>query len=332
MSEFRQDPTNGRWAIIAPERAERPLEPNGSAGTAGVRAAFDPDCPFCPGNEAMLPPIAEQSACDAPPGWRNRVVPNKYPILSLGGGQPADPLARGYGRHEVIIETPRHDADLPDLAPGDMHSLVEMWHRRFTAALELPGIRSVQLFRNHGKGAGASQGHAHSQIVALPLVPPGVASALAWAREHYGERRECVTCAELARELDASVRVVEVTDRFALLVPYASSTPFEQWIVPRRHRPCFSQSDAEERAALATLLQRAAQRLASAAGRPAYNIIVEPGALPAQGEPAVHWTMRIVPDLTTPGGFEMISGIAVNPLIPEECAERLRDAAQPDMR
>jgi len=325
MSEFRQDRTNGRWAIIAPERGKRPHEPKTGA-VGSPRRPFDPACPFCPGNEAMLTAIADETPCDAPPGWRNRVVPNKYPILSDGGEPPPDPLSTGYGHHEVIIETPRHDADLPDLSPDDMQALVETWHRRFTAALEFPGIRSVQLFRNHGKGAGASQRHSHSQIVAQPFVSPYLASALTWASQHFERERECATCAELARELDAGTRVVEVTDDFALLVPYAAGCPFEQWIVPRRHRPCLSRSETRERIALAPLLQRAMRRLAAAADGPACNVVVEPGVLPAGSEEAVHWTMRIVPDLTTPGGFEIITGVPINPLNPENCAEQLREA------
>jgi UDPglucose--hexose-1-phosphate uridylyltransferase len=325
MSEFRQDRTNGRWAIIAPERGKRPHEPK-SGAAASLRAPFDPDCPFCPGNEAMLTPVVDETQCDAPPGWRNRVVPNKYPILSDDGEPPPDPLSAGYGHHQVIIETPRHDADLPDLAPEDMQALVETWHRRFTAALALPGIRSVQLFRNRGKGAGASQGHSHSQIVAQPLMPPRLATALTWATEHFERQGECATCAELARETDDGTRVVEITDHFALLVPYAAGSPFEQWIVPRRHRPCFSQCDTRERAALAPLLQRAMRRLAAAAGGPACNVVLEPGILPAGSERELHWTMRIVPDLTTPGGFEKITGVSINPLSPEDCSTKLRNA------
>ncbi|MCB2074587.1 MAG: hypothetical protein H6917_17800 [Novosphingobium sp.] len=324
MSEFRQDATNGRWAIIAPDRGKRPHA--GKAAGKRERVDVDPACPFCPGNEGMLPPIIEETPSADAVGWLTRVVPNKYPILSDADGPPTDPLASGYGHHEVIVETPQHDADLPDLPEQDMAALVETWHRRYCAALALPGIRSVQLFRNHGRGAGASQGHSHSQLVALPLVPPRVASALAWASGRHEDQQACATCAELDREVEAGTRLVELTQCFALLAPFAAGSPFEQWIVPRCHRPCFSQADAQERAALAPLLQSALRRLASAAGAPACNVVFEPGAVPDNTERAAHWSIRIVPDLTTPGGFELISGISVNPLRPEDCARQLREA------
>lgn len=149
MSEFRQDATNGRWAIIAPDRGKRPHA--GKAAGKRERVDVDPACPFCPGNEGMLPPIIEETPSADAVGWLTRVVPNKYPILSDADGPPTDPLASGYGHHEVIVETPQHDADLPDLPEQDMAALVETWHRRYCAALALPGIRSVQLFRNHGR-------------------------------------------------------------------------------------------------------------------------------------------------------------------------------------
>ena len=325
MSEFRQDPTNGRWVIVAPERGARPREAEGHAAPDHRHHAFDPACPFCPGNEAMLPPIIEEVPSGEAPGWSVRVIPNKYPILAMHDAGPSDPPSAGYGHHEVIIETPRHDAGLPELSPEEMQAVIETWHRRFCAALARPGIRTALLFGNHGNRAGASLGHLHSQLVALAFIPPRLKASLAVARDWHEEHGSCAACEELRRELEADKRVVELTDAFAVLVPRAAGSTLEQWIVPLEHQPSFAVANRANLAALGGVVQRAVRRLKSAAGDPSYNLLVEPGSTDPEDAAAAHWTLRIVPNLSVPGGFELLSGISVNPSSPEDDAKRLHE-------
>ncbi len=84
MPELRKDPIVGRWVIIATERAKRPNEIRSEPQHA--TAAF---CPFCEGNEDKTPPeiIAYRDRNTRPnsPGWRVRVVPNKFPALQIEG-------------------------------------------------------------------------------------------------------------------------------------------------------------------------------------------------------------------------------------------------------
>ena len=40
--------------------------------------------------------------------------------------------------------------------------------------------------------------------------------------------------------------------------------------------------------------------------------------------PALHWHLRILPQVTVPAGFELGSGLAINPSLPEEDAAVLR--------
>jgi len=288
---------------------------------------YDPSCPFCPGNEARLPPVIAERTGSTTSGWQTRVVPNRFPIVGPSETVPIDVLTNGYGLHEVIIETPRHNADLTDLSFPAVQAVVETWFGRFCSALAVPGVETILVFRNHGPAAGASLRHPHSQLVALPIVPPKLATALAWARSHRDHAGECVTCCEQALELEAGERVVEVTKEFSVLVPFAATSPFEQWIVPRRHMPSFKNVTAKERAALAGAIQRALLRFKAVAGDAAYNLAIEPGSPDPADKVAAHWAVRIVPDVTIPGGFEMLSGIKVNPSSPEEDAQLLRDCS-----
>jgi len=331
VSTFRQDAISGQWVIIAPERGHRPLD---------RRGAINPDppshsaagCPFCPGNESMLPTIIEETAAREPPGWLTRVVPNKYPALSAdipppeaeagGSGKP------GYGIHEVIIETARHDGDLTTLAAPELDAVMRTYRHRFTVLAQRPGIKAALVFRNHGRRAGASLDHPHAQAIALGLVPPLFATIAHRAQAHYEHCGQCLMCACLEHELDQTRRIVEASERFVVLVPYAAARPFELWIVPRRHQASFAEAGDKELSELGQVLQRSLHCLEAAAGAPPYNFAIESLAADHSGAAFLHWRLRIGPETTRPGGFELGSGMSINPSSPEYDAEVLRTAIE----
>lgn len=334
MSELRQDRTSGAWAIVAPERRRRPGD---WARKRDARAVplkrFDPDCPFCPGNERELPGIIEAVPAKGAPGWAVRVVPNKYPAMGAQAAiAPAkdDPHVKiaGHGFHEVIIESPFHDQTLASFAHGELEAIVAVYHRRYVELCGRKGIKSVVLFRNFGHSAGASLRHPHAQILALNVVPPRLEAMAQFAHAQYDRLGQCVTCAELALEKNEKTRMVETNDDFVLLVPFAAQSPFELWIVPKRHQASFAQMNAGEQSSLASALSHAHRRLGALLGDPDCNLVVESlgAGDEAKAAAANHWRLRIVPDLVTPGGFELGTGLPINPSLPEEDAATLRAA------
>ena len=169
MSELRQDRTSGGWVIIAPHRGKRP-QAAAPARPSGPPPAFDPQCPFCPGHEGELPGILAETKTPGAPGWTVRVVPNKYPAVQAQAETPqaAEHVAQaGFGVHEVIIESPRHDAQLDTLSPEERLAVVTAYRDRCQVLFAAPHIETVILFRNHGPSAGASLLHPHAQAIAL---------------------------------------------------------------------------------------------------------------------------------------------------------------------
>jgi UDPglucose--hexose-1-phosphate uridylyltransferase len=118
LPELRKDPITGRWVIIATDRAKRPTD--FAREQVKMKGGF---CPFCYGNEGKTPPeiLAYRPSPNGNPeiqrdmpGWRVRVVPNKFPALGIEGGlnRQAEGMfdkMNGIGAHEVIIETPEHN-------------------------------------------------------------------------------------------------------------------------------------------------------------------------------------------------------------------------------
>jgi len=328
MSEIRQDPTTGAFVIIAPGRSRRPGAPHSASSAGQLVSHYDEHCPFCPGNETQLLGIVAETPAKNSSGWSTRTVPNKFPALTSDAvapqtNDPTHETIAGKGFHEVIIENPFHDADLPTMEIPQISDVVATYHQRFCELSKRPGIEAVVLFRNHGTRSGASLVHPHAQVVALPLVPPRLQAMSGWAARQGAQTGQCPTCAELARERQAAVRVVEESADFVALVPFAAEMPCEVWLVPKRHHASFAETRADELADLAALLGRSLQRLKAAHGDPPYSFAIE-SAGPGADAKHFHWRLRIAPDLVNWGGFERGSGMPINPSGPEADAALLR--------
>lgn len=313
--------------IVAPERAHRPHAFERDPPPARRRP-----CPFCPGNEAETPPelfsLREHGAPDQP-GWRVRIVPNKFPAVlpdaaPAAGREGFYGRRSGFGAHEVIIEDADHGATLGDLPVERLAELLEVIRRRFLERAADPRFRYVCFFKNHGRAAGATVEHTHSQLVALPLVPPLVAAELAGARRRYRREGRCVFC-ELAEREPAGPRLVLEVPGAVSLAPYAARAPYETWLVPRPHQSHFE--TARDFEPVAAALRATLRKLDRVLHRPAYNLVLHTAPLQAPALAHYHWHLELIPRLTKLAGFEWGAGLYMNPVPPEEAARRLRDAA-----
>jgi UDPglucose--hexose-1-phosphate uridylyltransferase len=276
----------------------------------------------------MLPRVIEEVSADEAPGWRVRVVPNKFPAVRPEP-QPADEshaALPGYGFHEVIIESPRHDQGLASLGASAVGAVVRTYRRRFSALAAEPAIKSVILFRNRGPSGGASLDHPHSQIIALSHVPARIACIAAWTRQRHAADGTCAVCRELNAEEADGRRVVEANRWFVVLVPFAAAGPCELRILPRRHQNSFAEIADGEIAEFGAVLQRSLARLDTALDNPSYRLAIESPAASRGEAPHFHWWVRLAPRVVTPGGFELGSGLPINPASPEDDAAMLRAA------
>jgi len=328
-NQMRQNRLTGQWVIYAPQRSSRPSQHETDAPT-GDHPRVVEDCPFCPGNEDALPEII-LSVGDGTQ-WQTRVVPNKYPMLTPDQSQTRqqDGLyvsMAGYGHHEVIIEHPRHDLDLADFSDQAMHAVIETYHQRYRALMELNETMMVIIFRNHGERAGTSLKHPHSQLVVTGVVPRHVRWREDIAERYYDTWGRSLMGDILAHECDVGDRLVDINAAFVACVPYAAEVPYEMWIIPRRQQADFGAIGADEKYGLAVMLQGCLKRLRRVIDTPDYNYIIHTAARYKAGEPHLHWYLQIRPRSVTSAGFEIGSGMLVNPSLPEEDAQRLREVA-----
>jgi len=185
-------------------------------------------------------------------------------------------------------------------------------------------VASVIVFRNRGKIAGASLPHPHSQVIALETIAPLVQARQAAMLSYYQKEKRCVLCDIVTYERDNGSRVVSENDGFMTTVPFAANAPCEMWLLPKYHRAHFGDLPDNEVELLAIALRDALTRLGGVLDDPPYDYVIDTAAKGASEAAALHWRLRIMPRVTVAAGFELASGLPINPSLPEEDATMLR--------
>ena len=334
MSEFRRDPITGRWNIVNTDEPSGP----GDFAVESAQPATGGACPFCVGNEQFTPSeiLAVRPAGAKPngPGWQLRVVPNKFPALRVEGdldrrGLGLYDLCNGIGAHEVIIETPDHHKQMADLSVDELAQVLGAFKAR---SLDLRGDRRLKyllIFKNFGLIAGASLEHAHSQLIALPIVPKRVSEALKGAQRYFEFRGRCPFCDMIQQELAEDERLICENKSFLVFCPFVSSFPFEIWIMPKTHSSDFAAITTEMSRDLARIMKEVLTRVRLVLNNPSYNFVINTAPIEPREREEYHWHIELIPKLTTVAGFEWGTGFYINPTPPELAAHALQDVALP---
>ena len=232
------------------------------------------------------------------------------------------------GHHEVIIESRTHEDDLSLAGGAQVRAVVEAYRARYRALATVPG-GVVVIFRNHGARAGTSQSHPHSQIIATPVVPIEIRHRYDVAIRHYDDNGTSLYSDALSAELDDGRRIVYAGERLVAFQPFASTVPHETWITPRAGAASFGLADDATLDEFAITLRAVLAGLRSVLADPAYNLVVYSAPIGDEDQAYFVWHCRIVPRLSTTAGFELGTGMRINPSTPEQTASVLRQVVAP---
>jgi len=334
---LRQNVVTGRWALVAPGREGRPVDGGPSEPRPSIPDRH-PDCPFCPGNEEQLWGILAETPGAGGEPWGTRVVPNRFPAITTMDSERAPlsllptaldlPVIAGVGRpavgrHEVIVESPRHDRDLSGMSTAEIEGLIHVYRERFRVHRSEHG-GAIVLFRNRGRPAGASLHHPHTQLVAMETVPPRFRTRARRAADWYARHGSCLMCDLPGAEPGWEERVIHDEGDLLAFVPWAPEASLEVWILPRRHVPEFGDISAEEVSELGRTLRRVLTALSREDPDHSYNMIIHSASADSEEGHANHWFARIVPRSSRIAGFELATGVHIVPTLPESDASRLR--------
>lgn len=331
VSAFRKDIVSGGWILAAAGRRLRP----GSEKYNGAKRKVAPikTCPFenpQKNNEAAIlwyaqPDVVSENISD----WFLQVVPNKYPVLAPHNVCPVETSAGpfgamdGIGFHEVII-TRDHIKSIADLNEAELDLVLRSFIERISALKKEDCIEYVLVFHNYGPKAGASVFHPHSQLIALPIIPPGVSRSLAGSRLYFEKNGKCAHCAILDFELADKSRLIYENDDYIAICPFASHVSFEMRIYPRKHSAHFEDIGQKSRENLATTLKEVLSRLKITMNDPDYNFFIHTAPAKQNNADHYHWHIEILPRTSIWAGVELGTGIEVIAVPPEEAAQLLR--------
>jgi UDPglucose--hexose-1-phosphate uridylyltransferase len=326
QTDMRLDPLRQTWTVFSAARASRPTLPP-------RRKKDRVFSPFVAGQEHFTPAaVYEKRSGDR---WQVRVIPNRAPALRVEGdtqrrAEGFYDRMDGVGAHEIIVETP-DDRSIEDLSLPELGAVIVAWKTRMLDLMRDVRMRAFFVIKNSGEAAGEQVPHSVSQLVAMALIPLGLQQKLDVAREFYERKKRSIFEDILAEEVRTATRLVYENNGFAVFCPYASRTPFELALYPKRQCADFHGVTDQEVAQLSDALKTALLKLNGALDHPAYNLMLS--TAPTRTSRHDHWNtlesdfrwhIEITPRLFPVGGFELGTGCHLNTVRPETAAEYLR--------
>lgn len=303
-SEIRKDYFLDKYVIIAPKRSQRPNKVK-----TKVSGVLPEDCYFCrpqvdkPENQIQV----KNYHFSDKPVWDIKVIGNKYPALTLEN-------YRAYGAQEVIIETPEHSKEIQELSLEHIVRILDVYEERYNYFMSKPGICYTLIFKNEGGKAGASIPHAHSQVIALPIIPPKIKSEADAVDDYYRKNGTCPYC-DVIKSEKRGPREIFNDDHLFVVAPYASESPYGAWFIPKRHVRTIGDLTQDEKYSLAKALKMILGKL-DAIDVP-YNYFIQ-NALDLE---AHHLVLKLSPRPNVWAGVELGTGIVINPVAPEDAAK-----------
>lgn len=326
--ELRQDIVTGDWALIAPKRAKRSKQ---KLARSSPRRLTSPVT--CPLEDLVLASGGALPLLQYGEGkkWRVGVIENKFPAVSHQEVCPM-PAHQGIyqhrpavGRHELLI-TRSHTKNISEMPLDHAVEVFQAFIERSSILADDQCLEYVSIFQNFGQFAGGSQPHPHFQMIAIPVVPPDVAHSMVGSAEYYRAHKHCVHCAVIKHELAARERVIFENDFALVIAPYASVDAFEFHVYPKKHAARLVDTPADVLAGTVAALQTALRSMRKSLHDPDYNLFIHTAPLKktAGDSDYYHWHIEIFPKTNILAGFELGTGMIINPVAPEIAAEQLR--------
>lgn len=326
LNEFRRDLVSGEWVLFATGRTHsfRKQENNGFHQTKE-------ECPF--------EDLSRQSKLWSFPDEREpfaTIIKNKFPAVQQNlcmTEQTYGPFKTfdAIGDHEVVVYGD-HDKGIFNFSAEDTTNMIRIFKKRNRELIEKAECtKYILIFHNHGRAAGASVYHPHSQIITTPILPPDVQRSINGAFQYYKDHKKRVYAELLEWEQKERARVVYENKYFLVFCPYVSKYPYELRVFSKESHAHFHEMPDKIDEFFGDAVHTALQKLNKVLDNPPFNMFIH--TAPVVDDFGVsthefyHWHMEIVPHLKIDAGFELGTGIEVNIVDPDESAEALRNAS-----
>ena len=315
LFELRRDAITGWWVATVVERrfhrdrfslAAAPVDDGGSCQ----------NCSQPPGDGIRLRTLKD---------YAFNVVGSEEEARKLeeDSSQVAMSQARAAGSWRTVVAPPGEHRPLQMVGDDLLHGLLFAVRKAFVDARGGGQTEYLQVVQNWGAQAGARTNHLCLDLYDLPQIPHRVAEEIGGAARYLIREGECPYCRLVREESKAGTRLVWQDGASVAFAPFASRSPFEVWVVPRRHAADFGGADDADIHSTAEALRQVLSRLAHLDGPP-HNLVLHTAPLRENVEATYHWHWEIHPRLREIAGLELGTGLPVNPVSPEEAVEELQ--------
>lgn len=252
------------------------------------------ECPFCPGRKEMSEYCRYEEVINGK--WVVRSIDNKYPALVCDEERHNNGEI-DYGKHEVMIETPNHFKNFYRFSNEEYKYILKMYKSRYLDLESEKMIKSVVIYKNHLKSAGASKLHSHSQILSMSFIPP-----------------------ELKKEIDMvekgvftkETNVISESENFIVFIPVDSFLAGEI-IIKNKKDFNFGKISIAEIEELSDIIKKIFKKIARVYGEIPFNVYLH--SLPKEVNlKKYRWHLHIIPRKGRFGGFEFSTGLYINSL------------------
>ena len=320
LSQLRQDLVSGDWIVIAPKVGARPHEIV-APQKKRIRTP-KAKCPF----EVPPSPLFEIRSGKE---WTVQIIENKFPAFvhrdictTIRKNGPYS-ITDGVGHHDVVISRD-HDKDFPDLPISDARDVFRAFQDRYLMLASDECVYYISIFHNWGPKAGSSVYHPHYQMISIPVIPPDFEHSLNGAIRYAKEEKECVHCAMIAWERSEKERVIFENERAIAFAPFVSRGAFEVRVFPKRHLPFFEHTPDADLASVVEALHSTLRMMKRSLKDPDYNFFIHTAPIKhTKRYENYHWHIEVLPKVNVWAGFELGTGIEINPVDPDDATKVL---------
>ena len=243
--------------------------------------------------------------------------------LDQSVAQVAIASAGAAGSWRAVVAPPQEHRALHQVGAAVVEAMVTTARDAIAAARAANQTDHLQVVQNWGAQAGARTNHLCFEFYDLPQIPHRIAEELGGAARFVIREGECPYCRLVRETTQSRNRLIWEDADSVAFAPWASRSPFELWIVPRRHDADFGRATEPDIKATASALRHVLTTLARTLDGPPYNLILHTAPLRERVDATYHWHWQIHPRLRDIAGLELGTGLPVNPVSPEDAVEEL---------
>ncbi|MBN1415159.1 MAG: galactose-1-phosphate uridylyltransferase [Bacteroidales bacterium] len=331
--EKRWHPLLQEWVILAATTSERPWSGETLASGDATEPEWDPGCYLCPG--VTRASGNKNPHYKKPFAFTNDFASFSFEAPDVNRNDPFEITRPAHGICRVICFTPRHNVTLAEMSLEGLLDVITIWKEEFLELGNNPSIHNVLIFENKGKVIGVSNPHPHGQIYATGFIPKIVQRELDSFIEYKANHGRGLMEDLVEHELRKSARIVCSNEHFVAFIPFFARFVYETYIVPRRHIARITDFSTEETIAYAEIHHQLIVKFDNLYNMSFPNITMLHNAPTEENErnENFHFHTEFYPPMRSPdklkylAGFESGGGNIINPVKPEEAADRLRQAS-----